>query len=129
MSVVPVGLAGSVEGMAQTLTVPARARRRIAYHVTWRKKMLGGPSAAVFAFDEAPGAPFDVRLVVRAGRHAPSSRDAETGTRHRIDPGSPEGLVVEVPVARGRGTWWAKAFSAQDGVKLVDPPMSELKGN
>ena len=129
VSVVPVGLAGSVEGMAQTLTVPARARRRIAYHVTWRKKMLGGPSAAVFAFDEAPGAPFDVRLVVRAGRHAPSSRDAETGTRHRIDPGSPEGLVVEVPVARGRGTWWAKAFAVQDGVKLVDPPMSELKGN
>ena len=38
-------------GAAQTLTVPARARRRIAYHVTWRKKMLGGPSAAVFAFD------------------------------------------------------------------------------
>ena len=114
--VVPVGLAGSVEGMAQTLTVPARARRRIAYHVTWRKKMLGGPSAAVFAFDEAPGAPFDVRLVVRAGRHAPSSRDAETGTRHRIDPGSPEGLVVEVPVARGRGTWWAKTFAVQDKI-------------
>ena len=129
VAVVPVGLAGSVEGAAQTLTVPARAHRRIAYRVTWRKKMLGGPSAAVFAFDGARGGPFDVRLVVRAGRHAPSSQDAGTGAPRRIDPGSPESLVVEVPVARGRGIWWAKAFSAQDGVKLVDPPMSELKGN
>jgi hypothetical protein len=130
VTTVPIGLVGAVEGVTQPVTVPARSRRRIAYHVKWRKRILGAPSAAVFSFDDDRGGPFDVWLVVRAGRHAPSSRDAEMGTCRRIDPGSPKGLVAEFPVPQGRGTWWAKAFAAQDvGVKLVDPPMSELKGN
>ena len=128
VSLVPVGLTGSVEGTVQTLSVP-RAPGRIAYHVAWRRRIIGGLSAAVFTFDGACGAPFDVRLVVRMGRHAPSSREAGEGTLHRVDPGAPGSLVVEVPVASGRGTWWARAFAAQAGVRLLEPPMSELKGH
>lgn len=109
-----------------SVAVPG-ASRAIAYDVAFRKRLIGGPSAATLRFDlPAEGAQVDVVVVGHRSRFMPF--DATQGgvlARATVTSASP---IVEVVLPKGgSGPLWVRAFAVEASDRLVDPSPTSMK--
>lgn len=98
----------------------------VRYEVRFHRRFLLAPRSATLVFSGAGVGKLDVVVVGVRGRTMP--HDETYGTvlsEARLNPGADVALDVSLPP--GAGPVWLRAFSKTPGVRLDDPPPSQMR--